>query len=201
MIAGGPRGTERKSGDYTGKVRVHLETASVSSHFAFTAFPSTQRWHRRLSQNPTPSSPSLNHQLAIVVPILHKKLKKLLKYTPITTIKTQHRTQAIRQQILGPKISEPITNGLRLKRRRPAGGGRKGFELGSVRPIPAGCCSAFSIGQIWTPIKTFPICSWMDRNMEGFPTNVRLESSVRRSITSDSAYRIKPSSNKGNTPS
>lgn len=90
---------------------------------------------------------------------LNSKLKNPLKYTTIAMLPAQQHTHATFAHNLGPSSSDPITNGLRLKRRRPAGGGRKGWLLGSLRPFPTGWASAFSMGQIWTPIKHLPICS------------------------------------------
>lgn len=59
----------------------------------------------------------------------------------------------------GPSSCEIIEIGFQVKERRPVGGGTKGSALGSERPMPAGCSSAFSIGYILMPMRHCPIGS------------------------------------------
>lgn len=120
------------------------------------------------------SAPGIHHGYQkTLTKTVNKKLKKLLKYTMSTISKMQQQQHAIRQQILGPNSSVPMTNGFRLNLRRPVGGGRNGLLFGSFLPRPTGCCCALSTGQIWTLIKHFPICSCMTARRQGNNTGDR----------------------------
>ena len=79
--------------------------------------------------------------------------------TNATITPMQSRQQVIWAHILGPQSSEPITKGFKLNFIRPVGGGKNGFEFGSLRPKPAGSVTAASFGSTFKEMQIFPICS------------------------------------------